>query len=134
MPKEPSTISEKESISTVWRTPVRTISYSASSSKLLHNFSEKTGITLEEQRTDTTLFMNNIKKAGRMSLAYDVLVKAVKAIPKEKRAEALSKALEPDFKTDVLYRTKAQEGDSRLTLLLNLCKEALSILEVEPGM
>lgn len=102
--------------------------------KLLHNFSEKTGITLEEQRTDTTLFMSNIKKAGRMSLAYDVLVKAVKAIPKEKRTEALSKALEPDFKTDVLYRTKAQEGDSRLTLLLNLCKEALSILEVEPGM
>ena len=101
--------------------------------KLLHDFTEKAGISLEEQRTDTTLFMSNIKKAGRISLAYDVLVKAVKAIPREKRTEALSKALEPDFKTDVLYRAKTQEGDSKLTQLLNLCQEALMILEAQPG-
>lgn len=97
--------------------------------KLLRNFSEKAGISLDEQRTDTTLFMSNIKKAGRMSLAYDVLTKAVNAIPKENRTDALAKTLEPDFKTDVLYRAKAQEGDTKLTLLLNLCKEAISILE-----
>ncbi|MDK2799677.1 MAG: hypothetical protein PWQ70_1296 [Clostridiales bacterium] len=47
--------------------------------KLLHNFAKEAGISLEKQRTDTTLFMSNIKKAGRMSLAYDVLVKVVKA-------------------------------------------------------
>ena len=102
--------------------------------KLLHDFAQQAGISLDEQRTDTTLFMSNIKKAGRMSLAYDVLVKAVKAIPKEKLTDSLSKVLEPDFKTDVLYRVKAQEGDSKLTLLLNLCKEALTILEAHPGM
>ena len=102
--------------------------------KLLRNFAEKAGISLEEQRTDTTLFMSNIKKAGRISLAYDVLVKAVKAIPKEKRTDSLSLTLEPNFKTDVLYRAKAQEGDSKLTLLLNLCKEALLLLEVQPEM
>jgi len=96
---------------------------------LLQDFSQKNGISLDEQRTDTTLFMSNIKKAGRMSLAYDVLIKAVKAIPEDDRTDALAKALEPDFKTDVLYRAKAQEGDTKLTLLLNLCKEALSILE-----
>ncbi|NLI93135.1 MAG: transposase [Peptococcaceae bacterium] len=102
--------------------------------KLLHDFAAKAGISLEEQRTDNTLFMSNIKKAGRMSLAYDILNKAVKAIPKEKLTDSLAKALEPDFKTDVLYRAKAQEGDSKLTLLLNLCREALLILEVQPGM
>jgi hypothetical protein len=102
--------------------------------KLLYDFAEKAGISLDEQRTDTTLFMSNIKKAGRMSLAYDVLVKAVKAIPKEKLTDSLAKALEPDFKTDVLYRAKAQEGDSKLTLLLNLCKQALIMLEAQPGM
>jgi len=96
---------------------------------LLQDFSQKNGISLDEQRTDTTLFMSNIKKAGRMSLAYDVLIKAVKAIPEDDRTDALAKALELDFKTDVLYRAKAQEGDTKLTLLLNLCKEALSILE-----
>lgn len=102
--------------------------------KLLQDFAKEAGISLEEQRTDTTLFMSNIKKAGRMSLAYDVLVKTVKAIPKEKLTKSLSKVLEPDFKTDVLYRTKAQEADSKLTLLLNLCNEALVILQAQPGM
>jgi len=99
--------------------------------ELLRRFSEKAGVSLDEQRTDTTLFMSNIKKAGRMSLAYDVLIKAVKAIPKDERTDALAKALEPDFKTDVLYRAKAQEGDTKLTLLLTLCKEALYILELQ---
>ncbi|MBA1337124.1 MAG: hypothetical protein HPY66_3560 [Firmicutes bacterium] len=102
--------------------------------KLLRDFAKEAGISLEEQRTDTTLFMSNIKKAGRVSLAYDVLVKAVKAIPKEKLTGSLSNVLEPDFKTDVLYRAKAQEGDSKLTLLLNLCQEALLILEAQPDM
>jgi hypothetical protein len=102
--------------------------------KLLHDFAKEAGISLEEQRTDTTLFMSNIKKAGRMSLAYDVLVKAVKAIPEEKLTNSLSNVLKPDFKTDVLYRTKAQEGDSKLTMLLNLCNEALLILEAQPDM
>ena len=66
--------------------------------KLLLDFAKEAGISLAEQRADTTLFMSNIKKAGRMSLAYDVLVKAVKAIP-------------------------AQEGDSKLTCCT--CKEIL---------
>ena len=101
---------------------------------LLNNFARESGISLEEQRTDTTLFMSNIKKAGRLSLAFDVLVKAVKAIPEEKLTDSLSKVLEPRFKTDVLYHAKQQEGDSKLTLLLNLCKEALVILEAQPNM
>jgi hypothetical protein len=50
---------------------------------LLHIFTENTGVSLVEQRTDTTLFMSNIKKSGRISLVYDVLVQAVNAIPGE---------------------------------------------------
>ena len=101
---------------------------------MLHIFTENTGVSLEEQRTDTTLFMSNIKKSGRISLAYDVLVQAVNAIPEEKRTDALVKVLEPNFKTDVLYRTRQQDGDSKLTQLLNLCEEALHILEALPDM
>lgn len=100
--------------------------------RLLEAFTTHAGISLEQQRTDTTLFMSNIKKAGRMSLAYDVLVKAVKAIPEAKRTEILSTTLEPTFKTDTLYRSKAQEADSKLTQLLNLCREALDLLETLP--
>jgi hypothetical protein len=85
----------------------------------LHGFAGEAGVSLEEQRTDTTMFMSNIKKAGRMSLAYDVLTQAVKAIPKDKLTDSLSKVLEPSFKTDILYRSKQQDGDSKLSLLLN---------------
>ena len=100
---------------------------------LLKGFAEKAGISLDEQRMDTTMFMSNIKKAGRISLAYDVLVKAVKAIPTGLAAENLSKVLEPEFKTDTLYRAKASESDSKLTQLLNLCREALDILNTLSG-
>jgi hypothetical protein len=101
--------------------------------KLLKNFAEKAEITLNEQRTDTTLFMSNIKKAGRISLAYDILIKTIKAIPEDKRTDALKDALEPNFKTDVLYHTKMQEGDSKLTIIFNLCKDALTILTSLPN-
>jgi hypothetical protein len=95
---------------------------------LLHVFTGKTGSSLDEQRTDTTLFMSNIKKSGRISLAYDVLVQAVKAIPEENRTNALSESLEPNFKTDILHKTRNQDGDSKLSQLLNLCSEALSTI------
>ena len=98
---------------------------------LLKEFSEEAGILMNEQRTDTTFFMSNIKRAGRISLACDVLVQAVNAIPENKRSESLSQILEPDFKNKVLYRSKAQDGESRLSQLLSLCQEALEILEAD---
>ena len=54
---------------------------------------------MDKQRTDTTMFMSNIKKAGRMSLAHDVLIEVVKAIPELFRPISLSKVLEYGFKT-----------------------------------
>jgi len=48
---------------------------------LLKEFAKTTGISLKDQRMDSTMFMSNIKKAGRLSLAFDVLIKTVKAIP-----------------------------------------------------
>ncbi|MCL2757663.1 MAG: transposase [Coriobacteriia bacterium] len=100
---------------------------------LLHGFADKAGIMMEKQRADTTMFMSNIKKAGRMSLAHDVLVVAVKAIPEDLRTEALSNVLKPGFKTDLLFRTKSQDRDSKLTTMLNLCADALRILKALPG-
>ena len=102
--------------------------------KLCKRFAKESGISFDEQRTDTTLFMSNIKKAGRMSLAHDVLIKVIKAIPEEKLTDGLKKAFEPSFKTDVLYRTRSNDTDSKLVMLLTLCKQALSILEEIPGM
>jgi len=95
---------------------------------LLEEFKNLSNIKFEEQRTDTTMFMSNIKKSGRMSLAYDVLKKAVKVISKENLTDTLSKVLEPKFKTDALYLAKDDAWDSKLEELLNLCNEAYGIL------
>ena len=93
--------------------------------KLLHDFAKKAGISLEEQRTDTTLFTSNIKKAGRMSLAYDVLVKAVKVIPKESLPILFQGCLSRTSKLMSSTGQKAQDGSSKLTLLLNLARRHL---------
>lgn len=95
---------------------------------LLKRFAAKAGIDMGEQRADTTMFMSNIKKAGRMALAYDVLAKGVRAIPEGLRTEGLAEALGPKFKTDTLYRLKGDERDGRLAAMLGLCREALGIL------
>jgi len=101
---------------------------------LLKNFAEEANVSLGEQRTDTTLFMSNIKKAGRMSLSYDVLVRAVKAIPKDRRPDTLSKVLASDFKKEMLQNCKEAETDGRLSTLLLLCEEAQMVLESLAGM
>ena len=102
--------------------------------KLVKEFAGVAGISLDEQRTDTTLFMSNIKKAGRISLAHDVLAKAVRAIPEGERTEALAKVLASDFKNKVLYRAREQDADSRISMLLNLCQKADAILSGIPAM
>ena len=78
---------------------------------------------------DSTMFMPNIKKAGRLALAYDVLIKAVKAIPESELPEELKAVLKPNFKTETLYKSKPSESDSKMDQLLNLCLEAKLILE-----
>jgi hypothetical protein len=99
---------------------------------LTRQFAAKLGVSTELQRMDTTMFMSNIKKSGRLSLAYDVLAQAVKAIPKNLFTDSLRQVLEPKFKTETLYYAKSSEGESRLDLLLNLCQEALTIMKIIP--
>ena len=99
---------------------------------LLGVFTEKTGQKMDAQRIDTTMFMSNIKKSGRISLAYDVLVKSVRAIPEESRSDRLQAVLTPSFKTDILYKSKTSEAGDRLSQLLSLGAEALGLLNNMP--
>ena len=96
--------------------------------KLASHFVDKAGIKITEQQVDTTMFMSNIKKAGLISLLYNVLNQSVKAIPENERTDKLSKALERGFKTNTLYRSKGKDRKSRLNLLLNLRMEVSDIL------
>jgi hypothetical protein len=96
---------------------------------LTNNFLKTANIGDKAQRMDSTMFMPNIKKAGRLALAYDVLIKAVKAIPENELPEELKAVLKPNFKIETLYKSKPSESDSKMDQLLNLCLEAERLLE-----
>ena len=85
---------------------------------LLNEFAKATGISLKDQRMDSTMFMSNIKKAGRLSLAFDILIKAAKAIPEANLTDTLKDVLVPEFRTETLFKTKASETESRLNSIL----------------
>jgi len=95
----------------------------------VEHFAKEAGIDLKEQCYDTTHVIINIKKVGRMALAYDVLVKSINAIPEEKRSESLRRTLDKNFKTQMLYKVKAGESENRTARLLTLCQEALEVME-----
>ena len=76
--------------------------------KLVDEFAAVAGISDKQQRMDSTMFMSNIKKSGRLALAYDVLLKAVKAIPEELCSLALKEVLTSEFKTNTLYREASE--------------------------
>jgi hypothetical protein len=101
--------------------------------KLADHFIEKSNVRAKDQRVDTTMFMSNIKKSGRLALAFDVLIKGVKAIPEDHLTESLAKVLEPSFRTDTLFYSKAEAGESKLTQILRCCADALDILLPLPG-
>lgn len=89
--------------------------------KISGHLIEVMGLDTSEMRADSTQIMPNIRKAGRLSLSYDVLTQALKKCPKELLPAELLKVLEPDFKTNLLYRTKSRDIDSRLEEMLRLC-------------
>lgn len=100
---------------------------------LTKNFAKSARVITTEQRMDTTMFMSNIKKSGRMALAFDVLHALVKAIPEAYRTSELAEVLKPEFKTNITFRTKPTESAAKLNELLRLCLEAKTILENVPG-
>jgi len=75
----------------------------------------------KKQRMDSTMFMTNIKKNGRLVLAYDMLPEAVKAIPKEMRPSDLKEVFTLEFKTNILTKSslvKRKESRKSSELLL----------------
>lgn len=94
---------------------------------LTNNFIKKAGTKTNEQRMDSTLVSPNIKKAGRLSLAHDVLHQAVKIIPTHLLSDTLKPVLESYFKNELLYKTRNNELDSRLQRVLDLMTEVTEL-------
>ena len=87
--------------------------------ELTYRFLKVAKIKTNEQRCDSTEIVPNIKKAGRLSLAFDVLINAVKAIPEEEVPDFIKLVLKAEFKTEILYKSKSN-SKSRLENLLEL--------------
>lgn len=101
---------------------------------LLDHFLGATNTGAKEQRTDSTFVTPNIRRAGRLSLAYDVLVQAIKSIPETLRTDDLNKVLAPGYKSDLLFRTKSSGVAGRLQEILNQIHELLKITGAYPGL
>ncbi|MGI9863111.1 transposase, partial [Moorella naiadis] len=99
---------------------------------LLDHFIAITKIKTNEQRMDSTAIMPNIKRAGRLALAFDVLKQGVAACPQELLPETLQKVLEPAFKTEVLYRSRSQEACARLEKVLELQEQLVALTSTRP--
>ncbi|MCL6559957.1 MAG: transposase [Firmicutes bacterium] len=101
--------------------------------KLTAHFLEIAKINAKEQRVDSTQIMPNIKRAGRLSLAYDVLAQAVAACPAEILPEHLKRVVEADYKKELLYRCRGSQTQSRLQQIIALCTELLAITASHPS-
>ena len=100
--------------------------------KLTEHFITIAGLNTKEQRMDSTQIMTNIKNAGRLSLAYDVLTQAIRACPQEILTEDLKRVTGPEYKTETLYRSKGYEAKRRLQELIELGLELLSVVKTYP--
>jgi len=100
--------------------------------ELLEEFNKVIKADMSEMRIDTTMFMSNIKKSGRISLAYDVLIRASRIIPESQQTETIKNIMSPTFKRDVISSVKTEEAQSKLSILLKYCQEVLNILENSP--
>lgn len=100
--------------------------------KLTEHFVKMAGIDTKEQRVDSTQIMPNIKRAGRLSLAYDVLIQAINACPSDMLTDSFKRVIEPRFKTEILFRCKGNQIKSRLQEIITLSAELLTMTEAYP--
>lgn len=100
---------------------------------LTNNFITIAGISTKEQRMDSTQTMSNIKLAGRLSLAYDVLTQAIKICPPDVLLDSHKTVLDPGYKTDTLYRLRGTgERMTRLQEMIDLGAKLLAVVESCP--
>ena len=97
--------------------------------RLAQYFCEAAGISTKQQRMDSTVVMSNIKLAGRLSLSFDVLQQALRICPEQMLPEQLKEGLNPEFKTNLLFRTRSSQVPGRLQEMINLSSQLLDLLQ-----
>ena len=96
---------------------------------LTKGFVKHSDVTVGEQRMDSSMISANIKNAGRLALAYDVIEQALKILPSEVLSESMKEIIKEEHKKKVLYKSKGAEITSKIQDILNISKEVLELVE-----
>lgn len=96
--------------------------------KLTDHFAKMTKTSTKMFRIDSSAILSNIKVAGRLALAVDILKKAVKICPQDRLTPALQEVLKESFENKTLYHTRTSSSTSRLQEVINLCVELKGLL------
>lgn len=92
-------------------------------------FVKESYVAVDEQRMDSTMISANIKNAGRLALAFDVLEQALKVVPNDIMSESMKQIMESGYKKKVLYKSKGEQIISKIQEVLNLCEEVLELVK-----
>ena len=96
--------------------------------ELTNIFAKESNVTFDEQRMDSTMISANIKNAGRLALAFDVLEQALRVLPKELLTDSLKEYLGEGYQNKILYKCKGTQIISKLQEILNNCSIVLALV------
>jgi hypothetical protein len=95
--------------------------------KLTDHFIDVAGLNTDDARMDSTQTMSNIKFAGRLSLAYDVLVNGIReAFPKNYVRCFKGFSRSGLQKTHFLYNLKSKMPLSRILSLIDMAPKSFN--------
>ena len=100
--------------------------------ELTKQFVKESKVSVNEQRMDSTMISANIKNAGRLALAYDVIEQALKVMPEELMTKSMKEVLEDGYKSKLLYKSKGNQVISRLQEILDICGAVMETIENIP--
>ena len=101
---------------------------------LTEHFIKAAGLNTDEARMDSTQIMSNIKLAGRLSLAYDILVNGIMVLPENLLNDDLKIFLKPTYKTQLLYKLKGTDIYTRIQSLIGYCAVVLQLAQGQPDL
>jgi hypothetical protein len=95
--------------------------------ELTQNFIKMADLAVDKQRMDSTMISANIKNAGRLALALDVIEQAIKVIPDDKKTESMKELLLDGYRNKLVYKSKGNQIITRIEEILRLCGEVSEI-------
>ena len=100
--------------------------------ELTKEFTNKSDVAVNEQRMDSTMISANIKNAGRLALAFDVLEQALKSLPEEFLTESQKEVLGTGYQNKLLYKCKGNQIVSKLQKILDESSAVLYVVSNKP--